>query len=62
MNTHSIATVGNCALAISLAMAPMSWAGSAPTAPKVPQGLKFTFPEGDPKAGRTLFLELKCYL
>jgi hypothetical protein len=61
MRKHSIATIGACALAISLAMASMSWAASAPAAPKVPQGWKFTFPEGDAKAGRTVFLEMKCY-
>jgi len=61
MRKHSIVTIGACALAISLAMASMSWAASAPAAPKVPQGWKFTFPQGDAKAGRAVFLEMKCY-
>ncbi len=61
MRKHSIATIGACALAISLAMASMSWAASAPPSPKVPQGWKFTFPDGDAKAGKTVFLEMKCY-
>jgi len=52
--------VGNCALAISLALASMSWAANAPATLKVPQGWKFTLPDGDAKAGRSVFLEMKC--
>ena len=29
--------------------------------PKVPQGWKFTFPDGDPKAGKTVFMNMQCY-
>jgi cytochrome c len=45
----------------SLVLAGMSSAASAPAAPKVPQGWKFTFPDGDVKAGKTVFLNMKCY-
>jgi hypothetical protein len=36
-------------------------AASAPPVPKVPQAWKFTLPEGDPQAGKTVFLDMKCY-
>ena len=29
--------------------------------PKVPQGWKLTFPDGDTNAGKTVFFNLKCY-
>ena len=45
----------------SLVLAGLSWAASAPAAPKVPQGWRFTFPDGDVNAGKTVFLNLKCY-
>lgn len=45
----------------SLVLAGISWAASAPAAPKVPQGWKFTFPDGDAKAGKTVFFNMKCY-
>jgi len=61
MKKYSIKTMGACGLTISLAMVSMSWAANAPAAPKVPQGWKFTFPDGDAKAGKTVFLEMKCY-
>jgi cytochrome c2 len=44
-----------------LVLAGMTWAASAPAAPKVPQGWKFTFPDGDASAGKTVFLNMKCY-
>jgi mono/diheme cytochrome c family protein len=37
------------------------WAAGSPAAPKVPQGWTFTLPEGQPSAGKTLFLNMQCY-
>lgn len=48
-------------LAGSLALAGLTWAASAPATPKVPQGWKFTFPDGDANAGKAVFLSTKCY-
>ena len=61
MRKDSLTKISACALAISLATASMSWAAVAPAPPKVPQGWKFTFPEGNAKAGKSVFLEMKCY-
>ena len=61
MRKHLSTMIGLCALAISMATASMTWAAGAPAPPKVPQGWKFTFPDGDAKAGKTVFLEMKCY-
>jgi hypothetical protein len=47
--------------ALLLAGAAMSWAAGAPATPKVPKGWKFTFPDGDAKAGKTVFISMKCY-
>ena len=61
MKKLSIIRVGICAFTVALATASMSWAASAPAPPKVPQGWKFTFPDGDAKAGKSVFSEMKCY-
>jgi hypothetical protein len=29
--------------------------------PSVPKGWKFSFPDGDPKAGKTVFMKMECY-
>jgi len=29
--------------------------------PSVPKGWKFSFPDGDPKAGKTVFMNMQCY-
>ena len=50
-----------CVVAISIAVTSLTGAAAAPTTPKVPQGWKFTFPDGDAKAGKTVFLNMKCY-
>ena len=61
MKKSSKITVAASLLAASLAAAHSSWAAGAPAPPKVPQGWKFTFPDGDAKAGKSVFLEMKCY-
>ena len=61
MRRHSIIMIAAYAVAISLATACMSWAAGAPATPKVPKEWKFTFPDGDPKAGKILFIDMKCY-
>jgi hypothetical protein len=35
--------------------------GAGAAQPSVPKGWKFTFPEGDQKAGRTVFMNMQCY-
>jgi hypothetical protein len=35
--------------------------GASPAKPSVPKGWKFSFPDGDPKAGKTVFLNMQCY-
>jgi cytochrome c5 len=49
-----------CLLAL-IAVTSFTGAASAPATAKVPQGWKFTFPDGDAKAGKTVFLNMKCY-
>ena len=44
-----------------LALTGMTWAANAPSAPRVPQGWKFTLPDGDANAGKIVFLDMKCY-
>ena len=58
---YSAITVAAYALAVSLAAACIGWAAGAPATPKVPKEWKFTFPDGDPKAGKIVFIEMKCY-
>jgi cytochrome c2 len=35
--------------------------GARPAKPSVPQGWKFGFPDGDPNAGKTVFMNMQCY-
>jgi hypothetical protein len=49
----------SCVLAI--ATVSLIGAASSPVTQKVPQGWQFTFPDGDAKAGKTVFLNMKCY-
>jgi hypothetical protein len=35
--------------------------GASPTKPGVPKGWRFSFPDGDPKAGKTVFMNMQCY-
>jgi L-cysteine S-thiosulfotransferase len=51
----------NFILAMSLITVGGSWAGESPALPKVPQGWKFTFPDGLAPAGKTVFLRMQCY-
>ena len=44
-----------------LVLAGITWAANAPAAPRVPQGWKFTLPDGDANAGKIVFLDRKCY-
>lgn len=53
--------IANLVLAMSLMTVAVSWAAGAPAPPKVPQGWKFTFPDGQPSAGKTVFLNMQCY-
>ena len=50
-----------CVVAISIAVTSITGAAAAPATPKVPHGWKFAFPDGDSKAGKTVFLNMKCY-
>jgi hypothetical protein len=61
MRRNSIVAVATSIFVISLAAAFVGWSAGAPAAPKVPKGWRFTFPDGDPKAGKTVFLSMKCY-
>lgn len=51
----------NFMLAMSLIMASVGWTAESPASPKVPQGWKFTFPEGLAPAGKSVFLNMQCY-
>jgi len=59
MKEHLFVILASCVLAI--ATASLIGAAAAPAPPKVPQGWNFTLPDGDAKAGKTVFLNLKCY-
>jgi mono/diheme cytochrome c family protein len=61
MNMHAKRALATLVLALPFILAAMSGAASAPAAPKVPQGWKFSFPDGDANAGKTVFLNLRCY-
>ena len=34
---------------------------ASPARPSVPKGWKFSFPDGDPKAGKAVFMNMQCY-
>jgi len=34
---------------------------ASPASPSVPTGWKFSFPAGDPKAGKPIFMNMQCY-
>jgi hypothetical protein len=34
---------------------------ASPAKPSVPKGWKFAFPDGDPKAGKAVFMNMQCY-
>jgi hypothetical protein len=36
-------------------------AAASPAKPSVPKGWKFSFPDGDSKAGKTVFMNMQCY-
>lgn len=61
MKKQSTFIMATLMLVGSLALAVMTRAASAPPAPKVPQGWKFTLPDGDANAGKTVFINMKCY-
>lgn len=50
-----LACVVACIMGVATAQA-----GKA-TAPKVPKGWKFSFPDGDARTGGVLFLRMECY-
>jgi hypothetical protein len=50
-----------CLLVTSFALTSFTWAAGAPATPKVPQGWKLAIPDGDSSAGKTVFLNMKCY-
>jgi hypothetical protein len=60
MKTYSTIVIGAC-FAVLLAFVYIGWAAGAPATPKVPKGWTFTLPEGDPKSGKTVFMDMKCY-
>jgi len=61
MNQRLAIMLGICVLATSIAVSSLAWAAAALTPPKVPSGWKFSLPDGDARAGRTVFLNMKCY-
>ena len=62
MKPRSINIIIASVLAVLLlAGTAVSWAAGAPATPKVPKGWKFTFPDGDAKAGKIVFISMKCY-
>ena len=61
MQAQSSLTMAAFLVVGSLALGGISGAASAPSAPKVPQGWKFSMPDGDAKAGKAIFLSMKCY-
>jgi cytochrome c2 len=46
---------------VTLAITYVGRAAGAPAVPKAPQGWKFTFPDGNPKTGQTVFMNMQCY-
>jgi hypothetical protein len=60
MKTYSTIVTGAC-FAVLLAFVYIGWAAGAPAMPKVPKGWAFTWPEGDAKFGKTVFMDMKCY-
>ena len=61
MNQRLAIVLGICVLATSIAVSSLAGAAAAPTPPKVPSGWKFSLADGDARAGRTVFLNMKCY-
>jgi hypothetical protein len=61
MRRHSTILIAAYTLAVLLATVCLSWAAGAPATPAVPKGWKFTFPDGDAKAGKSVFIDMKCY-
>jgi hypothetical protein len=61
MKIHPMITIATCFAAAMVALVCIGWAAGAPATPKVPKGWAFTFPEGDPGAGKTVFISMKCY-
>jgi hypothetical protein len=61
MKRYLSVILASSVLTISIAVTSLTGAAAAPATPKVPQGWKFTFPDGDAKAGKTVFLNMKCY-
>jgi cytochrome c2 len=48
-------------ISIAIAANNFTWAAPAPAAPKVPSNWKFILPDGDARAGKTIFLHMRCY-
>jgi mono/diheme cytochrome c family protein len=46
---------------ILLPTGPRQAQGAGAAKPSVPKGWKFSFPDGDPKAGKTVFMNMQCY-
>ena len=61
MNQRLAIVLGICVFATSIAVSSLAWAAVSPTPPKVPSGWKFSLPDGDARAGKTVFLNMKCY-
>jgi hypothetical protein len=61
MTSGSTIKIAAHTLTVLFATAWMTWAAGAPATPTVPKGWKFTFPGGDAKAGKTIFIDMKCY-
>ncbi len=61
MKTGLMVWMANLMMAMSLIAAGVTWAAEAPVSPKVPQGWKFTFPDGMAPAGKSVFLNMQCY-
>ncbi len=53
--------MANFMLAISLITVGVGWAAEPAAVPKVPQGWKFTFPDGLAPSGKSVFINMQCY-
>jgi cytochrome c5 len=61
MDRRLAVTLASGVVAVALTVATFAEAATAPAGAKVPQGWQFAFPDGDAKAGKTVFLNMKCY-
>jgi len=61
MKIKTAAVLIACLTALSLVGIAIGQTSRATGAPKLPGGWKFTFPDGNSKAGQTVFMNMQCY-